>query len=626
MGQFRFLTLAVILLAAICPGMAADSAGAAPVRQGEMARVRFVNASFDAPALDAYVDGQLWVGGIRDFTNYQSVPAGDHSFTFRLRGTDDALASIIATVEADQRVTVAAVYPMETMDIRVIVDDVSAPARNAARVKVVNAAPNAGPLTVTAGEVTLADGLKFKETSDAQQLFDDRYMVFAKDEDGLPVMGGEMVTITGYRTYTLFIVGAVESDEHKLVTAESTVLKPKPTSWFHFSNMAQGVESLTAYVNNESVPLFPNVRFSQVTEHYVTGPGPFRLDVYPVGSGPDDSEPLASGAAEIGEHETVLFIALGTVDDLEIVAYTSDLSPLPVNTSRLHVIHAATGNPAIRVATLNDILLFDEIAPGRDASRTVPAGNYNLRFSDPDADETMMEKSGFWLAPGTETTIIAFDNDPLTPLVNAIAISTDNIPPVVPVRWAHLNSAAPPVDLYLDEQLIEKAMQYQDSTDYAPVEPGRYTLAVYPAGANPSINLPLQSATLDLRWVDAPRTIYLFGSAADDVRFETAPENATLLPEGKARIRFINAVIGTTSVDVARPVTGARVVEGLGFSAASVNLNLDAGETGYVFLYGGEPIATLHSLDVKAGVSYTIVLVGELPDAETLVLVYTPWR
>jgi hypothetical protein len=621
MSRFRFMTLAGMIV--ICLHMAVVQTAAGPVQQGEMARVRFVNASFDAPALDAYIDGGLWVGGIRDYANYQSVPAGEHSFTFRLVGTSDPLASIIATVEAGQRVTVAAIYPMATMDIRVMLDDVSAPARNAARVKVVHAAPNVGPLTVTAGDVTLAEGLEFGKVSAAQQLFDDQYIVFAKGADDLPVIGGQMVPVSGYHTYTLFIVGSAQADEFKLVTAESTVLKPDGTSRFHFANMAQGVESLTAYVNNEAVPLFPNIRFSRVTEYYVTGQGPLRIDVYPVGSGPDDGKPLASNLLNIGPDETVIFIAKGTAKALQVAAYTGDLSPLPVNSSRLQVVHVANGNPAFQVTTINDISLFDKIGLGGEASRIVPAGNYNLRFSDPDTGATMMEKNGFWLPAGTETTIIAFDDDPLVPLINAVSVSANNLPQVVLVRWAHLDSSAPPVDVYLDNRLILNAMAYQDSTAYMPYEPGRYTLAAYPAGADPAVVLPLDSTVLDLRRADSPRTVYLFGTA-DEVRFETAPDNANLLPSGKARIRFVNAITGSVGVDVARPVTGARVIEDLKFSESSVHLNLDAGTYIYVILGGGEEIATLDGLEFKAGRSYTIALTGDLSQVDTVVLEYAP--
>ncbi len=623
MGRFRFLVLVGTLLASIGLGVAAHPSGAAPVQQDELARVRFVNASFDALALDAYVDGKLWFSGVHDYTNYQSITAGEHSFDFRLVGSGDALASAIATVEPGQRVTLAAVNPMATMDVQLMVDDVSAPARNASRVKVVHAAPNIGPLTITVGDMTLADGLAFGEVSDARQLFDDQYVVFAKGEDGLPIIGGDMLLITGYHTYTLFVAGSAQANEFKLVTAVSTVLKPEPTSRFQFANMAQGVEALTAYVNNESVPLFPNVRFSRVTEYYVTGQGPLRVDVYPAGSGPDDGRPLASNLVTIGPDENIMFIAKGTAKSLQVAAYSGDLSPLPVNTSRLQVIHVATGNPAFGVMTLNDIALFDKIGLGGADSRVVPAGSYNLRFNNADTGELMMEKNGFWLPANTATMVVAFDNDPLIPLINAISVSVNDIPSVVPVRWAHLDSAAPPLDVYLDDQLLLPDMRYRDTTDYLPIAPGRYEVAAYAAGADPAIDLPLASATLDLRRADAPRTAYWFGTA-DELRLEIAPDNNALIPAGRARIRFVNAITGSVSVDVARPMTGASVVENLYFSESSVHLDLDAGVYSYVVLSEGEEIATLGDLDFKTGMAYTIALTGELPDVQAVVMEHTP--
>jgi hypothetical protein len=387
--------------------------------------------------------------------------------------------------------------------------------------------------------------------------------------------------------------------------------------------MAQGVEELTAYVNNEAVPLFPNVPFSRVTEYYVTGHGPLRIDVYPAGSGPDDGAPLASNTMNIGPEENLIFIARGTAEALRIEAYSGDLSPLPVNTSRLQVIHVAAGNPAIRVATSNDIALFDRIALGRAASRVVPAGSYNLRFSDANTGDLMMEKNGFWLPSNTATTVIAFDDDPLTPLINAISVSVNNIPPVVPVRWAFLDSAAPPVDVYLDGQRLLPNKQYRDTTDYLPLAPGRYTVTVYAAGADPAVDQPLTSATLDLRRADAPRTAYWFGTA-DGLRFETASDNTTLIPAGRARIRFVNSITGSSGVDIVRPVTGVRVLENLHFGESSVHLDLDAGVYAYVVMDSGEAIATLDDLDFKSGMSYSIALTGDVSNVQTLVLESTP--
>jgi hypothetical protein len=272
---------------------------------------------------------------------------------------------------------------------------------------------------------------------------------------------------------------------------------------------------------------------------------------------------------------------------------------------------------------LNDIALFDKIGLGSAASRVVPAGSYNLRFSDATTGDLMMEKNGFWLPSNTATTVIAFDDDPLTPLINAISVSVNNIPPVVPVRWAFLDSAAPPVDVYLDDQRLLPNMQYRDTTNYLPVAPGRYTVSVYAAGADPAVDLPLTSATLDLRVADAPRTAYWFGTA-DTLRFETAPDNTTLIPSDRARIRFINAITGSASVDIVKPVSGVRVLENLHFSESSVHLDLDAGTYAYVVMEDGEEIATLDDLDFKSGMSYTIALTGDPTDVKTLVMATTP--
>jgi hypothetical protein len=617
------LTLALVLAPAVGPVV--GKVDAMPAAQTGIARVRFVHASFDAPSLDAYADGKLWAARVRGVAGYLDIPPGEHTFSFRLAGQKDDLASVQATLADGQRTTVAAINTLEALQATVIADDVSAPARNAARVKVVHAVPDGGPITVRIDGQVFASDLAFGQASAEGQVFSGTYDIEIAAGDSTLVSEANRA-FDGNRAYTLFLVGTATSRAYRIVPAESTVLKPESTSQFRFANMAQGVGPLAVFVNKESRPLYPSVRFSAVTTYFVTGRGPHLFEVYPAGAGPWNGRPLASGSAEIGANENALFVALGTANTLAIRAYSSDLSPLPPNASRLQVVNAATGNPAIRVETMDGTTLFQRVDVAGTASRVVPAGTYNIRFTDAARGSLMMEKTGFFLPAGTATALVAFDDNPADALVNAVAVSTENVPAFASIRWAHLNIWGPPVDLYLDNTRVVSGLAYKVVTDYMLIAPDTYTLAAYPIGADPEATRPLASQLLDLSSPASPCTVYVFGPA-DEVQFETTRDDAGLLRDGTARVQFINTAIDSGGVNVENLADGSVLAENLRFGVSSVPIEITAGEYAFDFTRDAETVASLGGLVVLPGTVYTVALTGvygQQPGLETIVMEYRP--
>ncbi len=620
------LWVTLIVVAAVLGLALPEASNAAPARQTGVARVRFVHASFDAPSLNAFADGTLWAAGVRGVAGYFDVASGEHTFSFRLPGSNDDLATVTVTLRDAQRVTIAAVNTIDSLDAIAITDDVSAPAWRAARLKVVHAMPDVGPVTILLDDETLDSGIQYGEVSAETQVFGGAHNLEIVSDDGVMVLRDDNRRLSGDRTYTLFLVGTQESGAFRVVPAESTVLNPPDTSQFRFANMMQGIGPVDVYVNAEPTPLFSGVNFSAVTRYYITGRGMHRVEVYPAGAIPGSTAPLATGSAIVDADQSVIFVAYGNANEPLITAYTSDLSPLPPNSSRLQVINVAVGNPPVQVDTLDGVSLFDHVEVGDNAMRIVPAGTYNLRFSDAESGELMMEKTGFELPPGSATALIAFDDDPADPLVNAVAVSAENVPEQAALRWTHVNIWGPPVDLYLNDEMMVSGLGYKMTTAMTFVEPGRYTMRAYPTGADPSDELPLKETTLDLRSTRAPMSVFLLGPA-DGIEFVVESDNTALLADGQARVRFINAALDGPTADVQNLVTGAAWVEDLAPATTSVNINFTADTYALAFTSQGETIAVLDATAFEPGRLYTIVLagvVGQQPGPEAFVVEHTP--
>jgi len=616
------MAVAVILSRAPMPVAAGDA-----LRQAESARVRFVHAAVDAPQLDAYVDGTLLASGVREFTSYFDIPAGEHTLSFRAEGSAVDSAVITTRLEEGEHLTVAALNTLAALDALAIPDDVSAPARNAARVTLVHAAPDAPPIAAQLGDVPLADNLEYGMVSEPVQVLAGSLNFVLTTPDGAPLAAQPAQTIAAGRTYTAFVIGTTTPDTIRVFVVESAAQEPDPSTQFRFANMTHATDTLRVYVNREPAPIFPQVPFGSITNYFATGQGSHLVEVYRLDAGPESGPPLATVTADIGPDESVIFVAQGTAEHLEIAAYTSDLGPLPPASARLQIVNLAAGHPELQVARVEGDILFDRIGQYQQASRVIPAGNYSLRFTNPASGSVIMEQNGIGLLAGTVTTLFVIEDDPANPWVNAIPLTVENVPQIASVRWAHLHLAGPAVDITVDGEPVVTGLAYKTVTDFQLIEPGMLALAAYPAGSDPATTEPLASLSVELTGATFPRTIYLYGTA-DSMQFGVAPDSLELLPAGRARVRFINTAIDSGSVAVINPTDGSRVVPDLHFGLSSANATIDAGVYTFNFVREEGPIAALQGVPLEAGVNYTIVLAGvylEEPGLEVIVLEARPW-
>lgn len=610
--------LGTLIAAAV---MAVSAAPVTPARAHTAAqtaaRVRFVNATPDGAPLDVLVDSVKYVGGLVEASGYMDATPGERVIHVRAAGAGVDTASAPVTLEAGQRVTLAVVNVPEVMDVLVIVDDVSAPARNAARVKAVHAAVGIGPLMVRIGDLTLSGGLQYREASAAGQVIAGAYDVAVSTPEGAALIDQGGRVFGGSQAVTVFIAGAADPAGLRLVWAESSVLNPDDSSQFRFTHMALGVDRLAVYVNGEPVPVYPEVRFSTVTHYYAAGPGPYRVEVYPVGQGPADGLPLATGTAEIGPQQSVLFAATGTTEAVEITAYPADLGPTPPGTARVQAIHLAQGSPPVRVEQVQGAVLFEPLALGESRTRTIPGGSYDIRLRDA-AGAVLMEQGGMDVTAGTLTLLIAFDIDPDAPFISAWVVNAAPVEMYAQVRAAHVQPGAPPIDVYLDGDPLAQGLAYGASAAYRLIPPGRYTAAVYAAGANPETAAPLDRRDVLLGGGDFARTLIFF-QVDGGAYLTVVPDGLDLIPAGQARVRFVNAAPGAGEI-AASAVEGARWSDTVFFGQTGVNHLVDAGAWTFTITPGtGDPL-TAGPFDLQTGTAYTIVLVKGANGLDAVVL------
>ncbi len=135
--------------------------------QENMARVRVVHASPDAPAVDVWVDGNVAFSNapFTGITGYASLePAGYNVQVVPTGETEPVVIDANLDLTANTDYTVVAVGALENIEPLVLVDDNSRPAEGKAHVRFVHASPDAPAvdIAVAGGGPVLFSNVAFK--------------------------------------------------------------------------------------------------------------------------------------------------------------------------------------------------------------------------------------------------------------------------------------------------------------------------------------------------------------------------------------------------------------------------------------------------------------------------------
>ena len=155
----------VVLLGALLALLMIPSAFAA-----DMAMVRVVHASPDAPAVDVWVNGSKTLTNVPFFTasDYLSLPAGSYDIMVVPTGkTEPAVIDAKGVkIEAGKAYTVAAIGKLADIKAAIYADNLSAPAAGKAHVRVIHASPDAPAVDIkVANGPTLIPALAFPKDS-----------------------------------------------------------------------------------------------------------------------------------------------------------------------------------------------------------------------------------------------------------------------------------------------------------------------------------------------------------------------------------------------------------------------------------------------------------------------------
>ncbi|MER7166329.1 DUF4397 domain-containing protein [Micromonospora sp. NPDC000207] len=180
---------------------------------------------------------------------------------------------------------------------------------------------------------------------------------------------------------------------------------------------------------------------------------------------------------------------------------------------------------------------------------------------------------------GVVATLLLGAGPILTPVAPATAASrTGQEKPVGYVRLAHLSPDTPAVDVYLtapdtDEPQVFPAVGYGVVSPYLPVPPGRYAVAMRPAGA-PADQKPVLTTEVGVRAGKA-YTVAGVGRYAD-LGLRVLADDLSPPPAGQAKVRVVQASVRAPVLDVAA-ADGPVIAEGVQFATTTGYRSVDPG-------------------------------------------------
>ncbi|RWZ51296.1 DUF4397 domain-containing protein [Halobacillus fulvus] len=204
---------------------------------GEMAMVRILHASPDAPAVDVYVNDEAVVEGaeFKAATDYLEVPAGEHTVDIYAAGTaedGEPVISTTLTVEAGMAYTAAAINTLENLEVTALMDETEA-SEGMAKVRVGHFIPDAPAVDVgPIGGDALFAGAEFPNVTDYAELEAGTYDLEVRTTDGTQLIDLSGTTVEDGKVYSAFAVGTAEAPEVLLLEDSAAMPSSMPETGF----------------------------------------------------------------------------------------------------------------------------------------------------------------------------------------------------------------------------------------------------------------------------------------------------------------------------------------------------------------------------------------------------------
>ncbi|HEX5858148.1 MAG TPA: DUF4397 domain-containing protein [Microbacterium sp.] len=174
----------------------------------------------------------------------------------------------------------------------------------------------------------------------------------------------------------------------------------------HFSADTVAVDVRVSALSGGTVVLeVQDVGYGDISGYQPLAPGGYAISMIPTGSG-DWSKLAVSDSVTIDAATATTVAAYGPADDLQVRAFTDDLTPPSAGNARVRLFQASTVSSTVDVETTTGVVIAEDAASGTpSAYAEVPAGSWTLELTGSNGTG----QSDVEVAAGTVMTLFVLD-------------------------------------------------------------------------------------------------------------------------------------------------------------------------------------------------------------------------
>jgi hypothetical protein len=629
--------LVILILMTVSIGCSDDDNNA--VVPLELASIRVLHASPDAPNVDVLVDNQVVLSDVsyKQASDFLSVLVGTRNIKVNAAGTSTTVIDADLTLAFDSFTTIIATNFLDQIEPLVLSDENTPPSGNLVKIRVVHSAPSAPPVDVYVTEpgadinaaTPTISNVAFTEFSPFLEIPEGDYQTRVTTVGSkAPVFDSGTVTLDAGSIYSAVAVD-VTSGESPI---SLVVLTNDPTAPFieiddkspalrvlHGSPDAPNVDVL---VDDEIV--LANVPYKTASEFLLVAPGSRNIKVNAAGT----LTTVINADLDFVLNSFTTIIATDFLAQIVPLALPDQNTPPSGNFLKIRVVHSAPSAPPVDVYVT---------APGADINTAaptlsnvaftefsdfleIPEGDYQIRVTTVGSKDPVFDSGAVTLDAGSIFSAVAVDATGGASPISLVVLANDPTTPFIEIddnrtrlRAVHASPDAPNVDILVDNALVASDVAFKEVLDYTDVPAGDRNIKVNATGTASSVidvTVPLAGGTnytvLAVNLVASIEPLLLV-------------DNTTTPTPGNAKVRVVHASPDAPNVDVL--VDDTIVLTDVAFKGFSDYLEVPAGARNFKVNATGTASTVIDVTPTLGdGGIYTVVAINTLANIEPLLL------
>lgn len=607
----------------------------------DIARVRALHASPDAPAVDVLVDGSVVLSNVpfKAASGYLELSAGQHNIKINAAGTDTTVIDIDRYFEIDKEYTIIATDYLSMITPLLLTDDTNAPASGNLKVRVLhgNPAASAVDVYVTApgadlmGTTPVLSNVSFQDFSDYLEIPAGDYQIRVTGSGDSTVIydSGSVALGAG----SILTVVAVKADMGAsplnllALTGDSTtpVLElmnyPALVRVLHASPDAPAVDVLV----NDTVVL-SDVPYKAASGYLSLPAGSYNFKVNAAGT----SATVIDVTPELMMNNAYSVIAVDYLSDITALLIPEDNFTPGQGNLKLRVVHGSPSAPAVDIyITEPGIDLMDAMPTLENVAfkafsdyLEVPAGEYQIRVTLAMTDTIVYDTGAVSLAAGSTLTAVAVESTMGISPIGLVVLTGDSTTPTLEInnastflRAIHTSPDAPNVDVLLDDAIVLADVPFKAASSYLEIMPGTRNIKVNATGTDVTVI----DASVPLMY-GMNYSVFAVGFVSGIEPLLVMDDLSVKPGDGMAKVRVLHASPDAPAVDIY--VNGGMALSNVPFKAISDYLEISTGHTNFMVKAAGTDVTVIDvTVEIMADKFYTVAAVGSLSSIEPLLLV-----